>query len=105
MATSTDWRKMDMWYRFSGSNLQACYGWGTRDEADAYAAYLNRNRGVNMYGHEPLDADDAKATALAGCCDITAEGVNLSDALAEIREADAEGTIVRGSNDDRTRRH
>jgi len=82
------WRKMDMWYKFSGHNLQAVYGFGTRAQADAYAAYLNRDRGANMYGHQPLAEDDAEATRLAGggLVDITVEGVNLTEELSATKE-------------------
>lgn len=78
-----------MWYKFAAHNSQAVYGYGSHDQAEQFAQHLNRNRETNVYAAEPLADDDAEATRLAGggLVDITAGGVNLDEALAEIAQA------------------
>lgn len=74
------------WWKFSGANLQAVYGNGTRAQAEEYARYLNRNRDINLYGVEAIGEDDAEATRNAGggLVDIAAEGVMLDAEISAI---------------------
>lgn len=76
--------KMRRWWKFGGSNLQAVYGWGTREQAEEYAHYLNRSRDINHYYADPLSEDDDEATKQAGCVDIKAEGVDLDDEISAL---------------------
>lgn len=78
-----DDRAREQWWKFAGANLQACYGWGNADEADKYADMLNGDRTHNLYAPYALGEDDKAATdaARGGLVDITAEGVNLDDAI------------------------
>lgn len=75
------------WWKIGGRNQQAVYGYGSEAEANAYRDYLNRGKEIDLRDCEYLADDDDAATKMAGVSDITAEGVNLDEALAEIAAA------------------
>ena len=66
-------------YKFSAFNTQALYGWGDDADADAYCAFLNRNRDINVYAW--MEITDAAEIAER---DANGEGVNLADALQDV---------------------
>lgn len=72
------------WWMIGGGNQQAAYGYGSEAEADAYRDYLNRGKEINLRHCEYLADDDDAATKMAGVSDITAEGIDLCEALAVI---------------------
>jgi hypothetical protein len=67
-------------YVFTAYNTQAMYGWGKEADAEAYCAFLNLNREINVFSWQ--EVTDEEEVALR---DRNAEGVNLSDELYEIR--------------------
>jgi hypothetical protein len=67
------------WWSFTGSNLQATYGFGTREEAGEYQDRLNSGRETNHYEVRYLPWAEARAMRLEDRTDA----VNLEEALAE----------------------
>jgi hypothetical protein len=70
---------MDNWYAFKAYNAQTRHGYGTAQEADAYADHLNANRTINLFapylddaGHESDDAAFSLSIALADIRDNAA---------------------------------
>lgn len=67
------------WWAFTGSNLQAAYGFGTREEAGEYQDRLNSGREINHYEIRYLPWAEAREMGLEDRTDA----VNLEEALAE----------------------
>jgi hypothetical protein len=67
----------DQWWKFSGDNLQARYGYGTHAEAVQYCEILNRGRDINQYYIQETDREDS---------DLCDEWNNISDDLDAIHD-------------------
>lgn len=69
------------WHIFKAYNQQTFYGFGTKDEAEKYADYLNKGKDINLYYADPASPEDAeRLDADNGWGDQ----VNLSDAIQAV---------------------
>ena len=66
------------WRAFTGANLQAAYGFGTREEASEYQDRLNAGLEINHYEVRYLPWAEAREMGL----DDLTDTVNLEEALA-----------------------
>lgn len=72
----------DRWFAFRAYNSQTLFGYGTEEEADLYADFLNTSRTYNVYGAYPVSADEDDAENL----ERNTDAFNLADELQSIAE-------------------
>lgn len=67
---------MSAYYKFTATNAQTIYGYGSSKEASAYLATLNAEKEINLYGSEEMTADEVAAAQIEKRDDV----VNLEEA-------------------------
>ncbi len=72
-----------VWFAFRAYNSQALYGFGTPDEAECYADFLNSDRDINVYSAYALSTDEAAEHRLEN----NTEAFNIDDALRATMDA------------------
>lgn len=79
----------ERWWRICAYNQTAEYGYGTRQEAEQYADFLDRRDGreINLHTAEPVEPDEA-AELDADNPPQRDDGFNLADAIGEIQQDD-----------------
>lgn len=70
---------MEATYEFTAYNSEKFYGYGTREEAEIYLRWLNRNREINLYGMSKSNLTEDQADHLA---------ISLQENIADLDLAD-----------------
>jgi len=55
---------MSSYYKFTGSNLQTVYGYGSAKEATAYVETLNAGKEINLYAADAMSVEEASSAKL-----------------------------------------